>query len=79
MMSLPVGHVFQASKHKMHMSMESRQNTHFYGYSPEECNLAEVTSHLISKLDRLQVDFRMWNLKDQSKIMFVFNLLELFS
>ncbi len=37
------------------MNFHERNHTCFYGYSPEVHNLLEVTSHLISKLDRVYV------------------------
>ncbi len=56
-MSLLLDFVLHLSNHKMcdvHAVMKLRQNLHaFYGYSPEVCSLLEVTSHLISKLDRV--------------------------
>ena len=49
-MSLPVEHVFQAKSDKTRVDHGKYV---FYGYSPSVHNLAEVTSHLISNLDRV--------------------------
>ena len=48
-MSLPTECVFQAKNPKTCNAIVVKRT--FYGYSPEVCNLPEVTSHLILKLD----------------------------
>ena len=51
-----VEHVFQARNHKTYMYMQSCQTQAFCDtvcdYSPELCNLLEITSCLILKLDK---------------------------